>query len=259
MTTVAGAQSVSRTIQVLRAIANGTGRGVTLAQITKHTGLTKPTTHRLLQALVAEGMVDRSENDGYFLGPECYALGVIADHRYGLRTIVAEPVARIARECGDSAFFSIRSGQHSICLVREDGDYPLKTHVLQPGKRLPIGIGGGGIAMLAALDDDEVEQCIAANADECAQHFPNDLPDNLRARVEECRSLGYGINRGSVIKGSWGIGAAVRDSEGRLLGALTIAAIEDRMQPERQQELGPELVAEARALEKRIRAAQQLR
>ncbi|OHY98372.1 IclR family transcriptional regulator [Salinicola sp. MIT1003] len=256
---IKGAQSVSRTLQVLRAIAGRLGNGVSLAYITQQTELTKPTAHRLLQALMAEGMVERSEEEGYFLGPECYALGVIADQRYGLSRIASTPVKRIAEECGDSAFFALRSEWHSICLIREDGNYPIKTHVLQPGTRLPLGVGGGGIAMLAAMDDEEVEQCLTMNAEECAAHFPQDQRADHLPRIAECRALGYGINRGSVVAGSWGIGAAVRDATGRVLGALSIAAIESRLQPDRQRTLGPRLVQEARALETKIQQAQTTR
>ncbi|WNL41981.1 IclR family transcriptional regulator [Halomonas sp. PAMB 3264] len=259
MSSVKGAQSVSRTFQVLRAIASGLGRGVTLAYVTQRTGLAKPTAHRLLQALIAEGVVEKTPSEGYVLGPECYGLGVIADQRYGLARIASGPVSRIAAECGDSAFFSIRSEWHTLCLLREDGTYPIKTHVLQPGTRLPLGIGGGGIAMLAGLDDDEIERCLAATAAECAKHFPHDLPENKWSHIAECRMLGYGINRGSVVADSWGLGAAIRDSEGSIIGALTIAAIGSRLQPERQEELGPQLVREAAALERKIHAAQKMR
>ena len=256
---IQGAQSTYRTMQVLRAIAGQLGKGVSLAYITQQTTLSKPTVHRLLQALMAEGMVERSDEEGYFLGPECYALGVIANQRYGLSQIASTPVARIAADTGDSAFFSLRSEWHSICLIREDGSYPIKTHVLQPGTRLPLGVGGGGIAMLAAMDDNEIEQCLEANAEECAAHFPNDQREDHRPRIAECRALGYGINRGSVVAGSWGIGAAVRDCHGRVLGSLSVAAIESRMQPDRQRELGPRLVKEAQALEAKIRKAQMTR
>ncbi|MDV6317995.1 IclR family transcriptional regulator [Chromohalobacter sp. HP20-39] len=259
MSSVKGAQSISRTLQVLRVIAGGLGEGVKLSWITRRTGLAKPTAHRLLQALLAEGMVEKSESEGYFLGPECYVLGVIADQRYGLSHIASEPVARIAAECGDSAFFSIRSEWHSLCLVRKDGNYPIKTHVLQPGTRLPLGVGGGGIAMLSALGDDEVEQCLVANAEECAEHYPHDQRADQLRRIAECRELGYGINRGSVVAVSWGIGAVVRDPRGEVLGTLSIAAIESRLQPERQQVLGPQLVREAAALERKIQEAQRMR
>jgi len=259
MQSVKGAQSISRTFQVLRAIASGLGGGVTLAYVTQRTGLTKPTVHRLLQALVAEGVVEKTASEGYFLGPECYGLGVIANQRYGLSRIASGSVARIAAECGDSAFFSIRSEWHTLCLIREDGDYPIKTHVLQPGTRLPLGVGGAGIAMLAALDDDEIERCLAANADECAKHFPYDLKADKWKHIAECRMLGYGINRGSVVADSWGLGAVIRDTDGGVIGALTIAAIGSRLKPERQEVLGPQLVREAAALERKIHEAQRMR
>ena len=51
---------------------------------------------------------------------------------------------------------------------------------------------------------------------------------------------------------SWGVGVPLRFPDGRVAGALSMAAIDSRMQPARQQELAALLHAEARAVEARI-------
>lgn len=58
------------------------------------------------------------------------------------------------------------------------------------------------------------------------------------------------------MSGSWGIGLAVKDAAGRLLGALSIAAVQSRMSPERLEELSVMLRQSARRLQRQHEAEQ---
>lgn len=247
---VPGAQAVSRALRVLRAVARTRTAGINLAQLVRDTELNKPTAHRLVLALIAEGMVEQDPHSlRYYVGRECYVLGGIANERFGLGREAADAVARLARSSGDSAFFSIRSDVFAVCVLREDGDFPLKTHVLQPGTRHPLGVGAGSLAMLAAMDDAEVERCLKENDELLQKSYPQFSAPLLRQEVALTRERGFSVNEGLVVSGSWGVAAAVHSPSGEVVGALTIAAVESRMQKERQQALGPQLVDEARRLE----------
>src|SRR3546814_303709 len=169
--------------------------------------------------------------------------------RFGLLNFVGQPVLRLAAATGDAAFFSLRQGSHSLCLLREEGNYPLKSHVLQAGDRHPLGVGGGSLAMLAALDDAEVEFLLDQNMDDIALVYPGYTRAALVALVHDSRAQGYAINRGMVLKGSWGVGVAVRDPDGKVVGAYSIATVESRMSPEREAQLYELLRKEAAALE----------
>jgi DNA-binding IclR family transcriptional regulator len=257
---VAGAQAISRAMRVLRAVARMRGEGAGLLALTREAGMSKPTVHRLLAALMAEGMVEQdARTRKYFLGPECHVLGNLAGERFGINRAAADVVARLAHQCGDSAFFSIRRDVFAICVLREDGDYPLKTHVLMPGDRHPLGVGAGSLAMLAALPDDEVEACLHANEALLAERYPRYSPPFLREQVEQTRKQGYAINRGQVIPGSWGMGVPVRDGNGRLLGGLSIAAVESRLGEERQPQLLRLLQREAQRLQRLVDDALRMR
>jgi DNA-binding IclR family transcriptional regulator len=200
-----------------------------------------------------------AESLRYFVGPECYVMGVIANERFGLGRVAGDAVARLARFSGDTAFFSIRSDTYAVCLLREDGDYPLKTHVLQPGSRHPLGVGAGSLAMLAALDENEVERCLEANAELIASSYPSFSLAMLRNEVTATRKRGFAVNEGFVVAGSWGIGVAVHGADGDVVAALSIAAVASRLAKERRKELAPRLIAEAKALEKQIRDSETLR
>lgn len=246
---VGGAQAISRAMLVLRAVSRTRGEDAGLLALTRDTGMSKPTVHRILAALAAEGMVEQDlASRRYFLGPECHVLGNIASERFGINRLAAPVVARLAHECGDSAFFSLRRDVFAVCVLREDGDYPLKTHVLLPGDRHPLGIGAGSLAILAALPDDEVDACLQANAGLIERRYPHYSVPLIRTLVDEVREQGYAVNRGLVVPGSWGIGMPLRDEQGHVLGALSIAAVESRMDEERQFQLAKLLSREAKRL-----------
>jgi DNA-binding IclR family transcriptional regulator len=256
MEAIPGAQAIARALCVLRAVARSRTAGINLAQLVRDTELSKATVHRLLLALMAEGMVEQDPASlRYFVGRECYVLGGIASERFGLGREAVDAVSRLARSSGDSAFFSIRSDVFAVCVLREDGDSPLKTHVLQPGTRHPLGIGAGSLAMLAALDDAEATRCLQENAALIASSYPEFTPEFLRAEIAATREQGFAINEGHVVKGSWGVAAAVHAPSGEVVGALTIAAVESRLPRERQLLLGPQLVGEAKRLEAHLRRA----
>src|SRR5699024_3736091 len=131
-------RSLTRAIAILKTVCQAESAGIRLAAITRATALSKTTTIRLIQTLVAEEMLVRRPDGAYALGPTAHALGRQDSNHSTLVNAGTPIVRRLAIACGDSAFLSIRKDLHSICLIREDGSYPLKTHVLQPGTRLPL-------------------------------------------------------------------------------------------------------------------------
>jgi len=257
---VQGAQAVGRAMLVLRTVARARTNGVALAQVVKETKLNKPTAHRLLLALINEGMIEQDPTSlRYLVGQECYALGVIANERFGYGRAAGDAVARLAQFSGDSAFFSIRSDVLAVCVLREDGDYPLKTHILQPGTRHPLGVGAGSLAMLAAMEEAEVERCMQINAELLLSRYPKYTRALLDAEVKITRERGYSVNQGLVLTGSWGIGAAVRSSNGEVVGAFSIAAVAEHLPAPRQEKLAPFLIKEAKQLESHLRQLETIR
>ena len=248
-----GSQAVDRALALLQITGHGSGRGVALSDLISASGLGKPTVRRLMLALIRRGLV---EQDGatrlYHLGEESYVLGTLATPRHGLLEIAADAVVRLAKASGDTAFVNMRRGSSAVCLHREDGAFPIRTHALETGAQHPLGIGAGSLAMLSALPDAEVEELLAANADRLAADYPNYDADLLRSDVAETRARGFALNPGRIVAGSWGVGVALRRPDGSVVGAMSIAAIENRMQPPRDVELAALLTSEARDIELRL-------
>jgi DNA-binding IclR family transcriptional regulator len=247
-----GTQVVHRTAQLLKAIA-GREQGSTAAELAAATGLTRPTVHRLLTGLAAEGLVDRSAETGTWqLGPELYVLGAVAAHRYPIRELAGPSLRRLAEATGESAFLSARRGPETVCLARVEGAFPIRSHVLYEGLRLPLGVASAGLAILAHLPDDEVERVLAAGAQARAEWGPLHTPERIRELLADVRRQGYAVNPGMIVEGSWGMAAAVFDATGRPVYALSLTGIEPRFAGERRALLGRALLAEAHRLSREL-------
>jgi DNA-binding IclR family transcriptional regulator len=248
-----GTQSIERAVAILRLLGSNPRNGAGLSQLVDESGLIKSTCRRILLALISAGLAEQDPvSRRYFLGPEAYVLGTIAAERYGIHRLSLESVTRLAALTGDAAFIQVRRGFSVVCLHREDGTYPIRSHVLTTGDRHPMGAGAGPLAILAALPDAEVERALAANMDDMTRKYPGLSRGLILDLVAETRAQGYSLNRGLIFPGSWGMAMVVRDGQGRPEACLSLAAIESRMQPDRQPQLAAWLAEEVRRIEPRL-------
>lgn len=250
---VTGAQSVDRALALLSVVGRYAERGVSLNEIVARSDLNKPTARRLLLALMRAGLVEQDiDSRLYFLGEETFVLGSLASRRHGLLQLAMDGLIRLARITEDTAFLSIQRGTYSVCLYREEGSFPVRTHALQAGFEHPLGVGAASLAMLAALADEEVETVLEANAEILLQRYPMLPAERIRQDVARTRNAGYALNPGLIYANSWGVGVAIITAEGRPAGALSVAAIDSRLQPQRQTEIAGHLKEEARRIEARL-------
>ena len=237
-TDVQGAQALERAVAVMKIVAtHDRSGGIRLSDITRLARLTPPTAHRIIRALEQHGFLERDQGSGlYQLGPEIFILGTIASVRYGLDRVASQSIARLAHETGDTALLTARRFWHGVCLSRAEGSYPIRVQIVAPGDRHPLGVTSGGLAILASLSDEEIEQALEATKEEL-KAFPNFAPAKLREEVLRTRAEGFALNRGRLIAGSWGLAVGINGPDGQCVGALTVAAVERRFEGTRIAEL----------------------
>jgi DNA-binding IclR family transcriptional regulator len=248
---------VGRIGVVLRAVAAHEPAGATTSAVARRSGLARPTTHRILTSLLGEGLVDRTPEGRWLLGPEIYLLGGAAAARYDVSDLAQPFVRHLSVATGESAFLSVRRGDEAVCLLREDGSFPIRSHVLHEGIRFPLGVASAGMAVLAYLSDADIDSYLA-RADLTAYGDAH-RPDLVRARVDETREAGYALNPGLIVDGSWGMGAAVFDAAGQPQWALSLTGVEQRFTPARRHELGPLLLRAAHELTRALLPASRRR
>ncbi len=250
------AQTLRRGLAILRLLARAQA-GLRVSDIGRRLGMAKATAVRLTQALASEGFVVHDAGTrGYRLGPEAFAIGLAAEPNYSIQRIAAPALTKLTAATGESTCFSVREGFEAICLSVEKGGESLPPGTLRVGDRYPLGVSSAGLAMLAALPDDEVQDALAANAKTIDRLYPRSPVHQIRQLVDETRKLGYALIPGLLLPGYWAVGVAVLQFDGRPLAAITLVASELRLHPTRCATLGERMRSLGREVS---RAAQAVR
>ncbi len=241
------AQTLRRGLGILKLLARHQPGGLRISDIGRRLGLTKATAVRLTQTLVDEHFVVHDPlTRCYRLGPETFAVGLAAESNYGLQRVASASLRALALETGDWIFFSVAQGFEVICLSRETGDRPIPPDALQLGDRHPLGVGAGGLAVLAALPDDEVDLALRVNGPLIDAQFPKSPVRVIRSLVTPTRERGYAVIPGIVVPGYWALGVPLLQADGRPVAAIVAVATESRLHPTRRAALGERMLAMSR-------------
>lgn len=240
-------KTVDRVATILRLLSQAGEGGHRLSDIAERAGLGKTTAHRLLGALVQVGLANQDlKSKRYTLGSAAAALGRAASlHQVDI--LIRPVLRRLARETEDTVFASVREGLAAVCIGREAGSFPIRTLTLDEGDRRPLGVGAGSLALLAFLPDGEINTIIDRNR-RWLQDYSSFTPEVLRSLVARTRETGFALNEGRIVPAMQAIGVPVLAQDGRPAAALSLAAIRDRMGPDRLPDLVKRLREEADAL-----------
>lgn len=238
-----GAQTLRRGLSILKLLARNQPGGLRISDIGRRLGLNKATAVRLTQTLADERfVVHDAATRCYRLGPETFAIGLAAEPSYALQRLATDSLRALALETGDWVFFSVVQGFEVICISRETGDMPIPPDALRLGDRHPLGVGAGGLAILAALPDDEVEIALRVNGRYIDEHFPRSSVSVIRELVAQTRQRGYAIIPGIVAPGYWALGVPLLQRDGRPVAAVVLVASESRLHPTRRAVLGERML-----------------
>lgn len=242
-----GAQAALRAIRLLK-LFTAEAPELPLAEMSVLSGLNKTTTHRLLQALLSEELLDRNPGTGaYRLGPGMMALGVQALSSNDLRIRARPLLKRLADETGETATLEVPIDDTMLIL-----DEVTSKHFVgasgNVGTRWPIHATSTGKALIAFEQDgpDRLRPELSSLTASTITEF-----DVLERQLGEIRRRGFAETVDELEEGFSGVGAVVRGGMGEILGALSICGPSQRMSESRRAQLGATLCTVATHLQPR--------
>ncbi|RYY72478.1 MAG: hypothetical protein EOO24_47830, partial [Comamonadaceae bacterium] len=163
-----GTQSIQRGWLLVRLIANQGQRGMRINELTTASGLSATTVFRMVQGLMAEGVIERdARTHKLYLGQLLHQLGLAARtsplHGWGRDAL--DGLAGLVRRTQGVIYLSDRSADEAVCVDRMVADGAESSWPLDVGIRNPLGLGVGGLAILSAQPDAAVAKVVAANRD----------------------------------------------------------------------------------------------
>lgn len=240
-----GAQSVRRTIKILRYVAMYNERGVRLSKVAVGTELHVTTASRILSVLVEEGFVTHdSHTKLYNLGFEFHSLAKSTEFSFILNTY-RTTLENIAQETNNTTYLIVRSGYDTLCIDRVEGAYSIRIH-FDIGRRLPIGVGASGVALLAFRPDSEVGTILSNNELRYARY--NMTIEIIGHLVGLARELGYARSEGHFLKGVTAVAAPIFNAKNECVASITVASTSERMSHRRCDEIGQLLKSEIKLI-----------
>ncbi|MCW5643599.1 MAG: helix-turn-helix domain-containing protein [Rhodoferax sp.] len=216
-------RSLQRAVGLLRLLASHTRIGWRLSDLAEHTALDPATVHRLLRALVDEGLACRVPGTRHYtLGPLAFTLGLAAAPYFDLGRPTQTRLAALAKDLQGTVFLKLRSGVDSVCLARHDGVGPVPSLMLEVGGRRPLCLTAGGIAMVIPLPRAE-QAAIEADNRRSIERQDTRRWQGVRRMLRRSRSLGYASNLGDVASGINAIGVPLTMPAGVPVASLTLA------------------------------------
>jgi DNA-binding IclR family transcriptional regulator len=231
-----GTGSLRKALRLISGLAESQQQGLRLNEIVGRTNLDPATAHRMLACLVEEGFLQKRADKRYRLGPRIFELGLVAGHSFPERVQAQPALARLATQLGATAMLSARSRGETVYLARVDGPECFPRLRSDIGTRLPIGIGAAGVALLAAMQPDDADALLRANAAQY-RRFDRQAPSLLRRRIEAAKSDGFAVTESFLHPGVVAMGVVVPGAAPEF--AISIRGSAARLAGPRQ--LAPEL------------------
>lgn len=199
-----------------------------LVDIARAGGLDKVTAMRVLNSLVAGGLLEQHpETRKYRLGTAILRLARIRETAFPMISTLQPIVDRLSEVTGESGHASMASeaGLTTIALCEPNRS----TRVwIDPSQVLPFHATASGIVYLAHLPKEEAEALLARTSD---RRYTAETAsrDELHQRIQEARRLGYALSIGSFEVDTAGFAAPVFDWHGRVIATMGLACVRSRL------------------------------
>ncbi|MEU4667317.1 IclR family transcriptional regulator [Amycolatopsis sp. NPDC023774] len=191
---------------------------LTLADLTRRTGLPHATVRRLVHKLLNAGALDRTPGGRFTVG--LWQLGTLAPLSVPLRTVALPFLEDLHAALHQHVQLAVLEGHEAVVIERFSARdaVDLASHV---GGRLPLHSSAVGKVLLAHAGRTLIEAYLAAGPARFTARTVTD-PANLRAELSACRRSGTATVRGEMTGGADSVGARITDGHGRVVAALSV-------------------------------------
>lgn len=245
-------QSINRAMTVAKVLATkATVEGVTISDLSKECDLPLSTMHRLLQAMIKQGLVEQNKQS------KTYRLGILW-LEYGLQVYdsidyvskIRPEIEQLSREVEESVYLNKPLGTESIVVERIDSENnPIRIYD-QLGQRIPMHIGAANKAMLVAMPTAKSEKILS-------QLLPAEKIAEIQKTLEQIKKQGYATSHSERTEGTSSIAVSIKDSFGDVIGAISIGVVSFNLTEERLAFLAKKVIETGKRISQKLASKQE--
>lgn len=240
-------QVLDRALAVIDALAEDSG-GISLAQLSTKLKLHKSTVHRLVMVLERHRLLEKhSETGRYRLGLKLFELGSRAIAGMDLRERARPHLQRVMYETDETVHLCVLDEGEVLYVDKIEPQRSVRM-ASSVGRRMPVHCTAVGKAILAELPASEIEEIVRQHGLRPATRRTVRTPAELSAELAAIRSRGYSIDDEENEEGVRCVGAAILDSTGSAVAAISVSGPSFRITKEKVPVVSRSVVAAAQAI-----------
>jgi len=230
-------QSVDRAALLLGALSEADSSGVGLADVAARLGVARSTAHAMLRTLEAHGLVAEVDGPRFVLGTGLIRLGDIASKQLPIADLARPVLSALAQLTGLTTRLAVADDGYPVFVAKVDG--PGAVRFTTPlGSRESPNASAAGKIILADLPEARVRELFAESGPRKRTQRTITQITPLLAELARVREQGFAVDDEEDLEGVFCVAAGVRDSTGRLLGALSATGIKSEQRTRSTEDLG---------------------
>jgi len=242
-----GTQAVVRAIHLLKTVVQSSDP-VSLDDLSKALDLSKSTAHRILSALISEGMIKQDPTTRLFTaGQESLALSAHAIRQHDLRSLARPVLEKLALKYGETATLEIPI-RTEMLILEEVLSSRLVGARAEIGTRWPMYATSSGKVTLSIMRPED----LAAYMEQPRKAFTKKTLVSEKRLLEELNQIRndkFAVVEGELQATFSAVSAAVRNENGQAIATLSIGGPGDQLDRKTLNRLGSTLAEEALKLE----------
>ncbi len=219
-----------RLLHVLEALATS-GRSLTVIELGKMIGVSRPQAHRIVSQLEQDGILARHPRSGRVIFGLRLTRAVLRIASLSSLPSLWHPVLqRVVDQVGETCNLLIFPAATPTYLDRVEARWPLSVH-FPIGSRVPLHCTAGGKLYLSCISAGKRERLIAALPLPALTPRTITCHEALSRALNAARQQDIGLDQEEFIEGMVAIAVPVRNSAGTFLAALAVHAPTARHSP----------------------------
>lgn len=222
-----GIQVIDRLVRLLDLLAEHNAP-VALRDLAAQVGLPPSTVHRILNAVVPSGLVERLDGGQYQLGLRLLELGAKVKERLTVRDVALPYLQQLHDATGESVNLGVRDGDEIVYIERASGGRSSVRVVHIVGSRAPLHTTATGKWFLAEMSPSERAAYCARTG--LAPQTPHSLTTRaaLEAELAKLPQEGVAYDLEEQELGVRCIAAPIRDETGTLVAGISLSTPAER-------------------------------
>lgn len=205
-------------------------RALSLSEISRRSGLSLSTTHRLVHELLSWGALERDSGGRYSIGVRLLELAALAPRGLDLREAAFPILDDLHHRTRGNVHLGVRNGLEVVYVeaIRACATHPTNGRI---GDRWPMHATGTGLVLLAFADRDLQEEALRRPLERFTPLTITD-PAELRRKLAQVRQSGYAVAVGQITLPDVVVAVPVHDPFGDLAAAISVVVEAARAKPQ---------------------------